>query len=209
MGITAKIKSKIATKQKESEQSSGKKLSFFALIIVLIKGFINIILAKWYLRKCTKVGSLVSVTKKPIIKAQGKIFLADEVRIRSFPVKAKLLVDKGSELHVGKNSRINGAHISVSSKIVIGENVRIAPYVILIDNDYHKVDDHFSEEGTRGEIIIEDDVWIAMSAKIMKGVRIGKGSVVAMGALVTKDVPAYSVVAGVPAKVLKTIKPKS
>jgi acetyltransferase-like isoleucine patch superfamily enzyme len=54
-------------------------------------------------------------------------------------------------------------------------------------------------------VIIEDDVWIGMGAVILKGVRIGKGSVVAAGAIVTKDVPPNSIVAGNPAQVVKQI----
>jgi acetyltransferase-like isoleucine patch superfamily enzyme len=98
-------------------------------------------------------------------------------------------------------------HISASYRVEIGDNVRMAPYSIIIDNDFHKVDDHFSDEGTRKPIIIEDDVWITMNCMIMKGVHIGRGAVIAAGAVVTKDVPAYCVAGGVPAKVIRRIKP--
>jgi acetyltransferase-like isoleucine patch superfamily enzyme len=53
---------------------------------------------------------------------------------------------------------------------------------------------------------IEDDVWIATRVTILKGVRIGKGSVIAAGAIVTKDVPPYCVAAGTPARVVKKIE---
>jgi acetyltransferase-like isoleucine patch superfamily enzyme len=55
-------------------------------------------------------------------------------------------------------------------------------------------------------VIIEDDVWIATRATILKGVTIGHGSVIAAGAVVTKSVPPKSIVAGVPAKVIKKIE---
>jgi maltose O-acetyltransferase len=58
-------------------------------------------------------------------------------------------------------------------------------------------------------IIIEDDVWIATRATILKGVHIGKGAVVAAGAVVTRNVPAYSIVGGVPARVIKTLTPQT
>ena len=89
--------------------------------------------------------------------------------------------------------------------MIIGENVRIAPYSIILDSDFHSVSDHFAE--VEGEpIIIEDNVWITTRATILKGVTIGKGSVIAAGAVVNKDVPPYSIVGGVPAKLIKKVE---
>ncbi len=178
---------------------------FLGFVFYLWQGFIKVLSAKIYLRTCQSVGSRVSVNKKPLLVNKGKMYVADEVRIWSNINRAKIFVEKGGELTIGRNSRINGCHISVSQKVTIGNNVRIAPYVIIIDDDYHDVADHFAETSKKGAITIEDDVWLAMCCKVMKGVTIGRGSVVAMGALVTKDVPPYTVVAGVPAKVIKQI----
>ena len=59
-------------------------------------------------------------------------------------------------------------------------------------------------EGTsKGDIVLEDDVWIGYRATVLSGVRIGQGAVVAAGSVVTQDVPAYAIVGGVPAKVLR------
>ena len=55
----------------------------------------------------------------------------------------------------------------------------------------------------RGDITVDDDVWIGFYATIMSGVHIGQGAVVAAGAVVTKDVPPYAIVGGVPAKIIK------
>lgn len=62
---------------------------------------------------------------------------------------------------------------------------------------------NFSEGVSKGDIIIGDDVWIGCNATILSGVTIGQGAVVASGAVVTKSVPAYAIVAGVPARVIK------
>lgn len=59
------------------------------------------------------------------------------------------------------------------------------------------------EAFSKGDIIVEDDVWIGYRAVILSGVHIGQGAVIATGAVVTKDVPPYAVVGGVPAKVIK------
>jgi len=76
---------------------------------------------------------------------------------------------------------------------------------MIIDSDFHNVKDH-NLDGESGEIVIEDDVWIGAKATVLKGVRIGKGAVVAVGSVVTKDVPANAIVAGIPAKVIKDEK---
>ena len=61
-----------------------------------------------------------------------------------------------------------------------------------------------AQEGlSKGDIVVEDDVWIGFRATIMSGVRIGKGAVIAAGAVVTKDVPPYAIVGGVPAHIIK------
>lgn len=92
-------------------------------------------------------------------------------------------------------------------EIRIGNHVRIAPHVMIVAAN-HRFDDcgrPISAQGVeRKSVIVEDDVWIAGRASIMAGVTVGRGSVVAAGAVVTHDVPPYSVVAGVPARVIKT-----
>ncbi len=162
----------------------------------------RMMLARIYLRNCTQLGKMVSVNGKPIIGNLGEMILGDEVRVWSRIVRAQLYTGKKGKLIVGKNSRLNGVHIDARELIQIGENVRIAPYTIILDSDFHDLKDHFSN-GTSKPVIIEDDVWLATRCTILKGVRIGKGAVVATGAVVTKDVPPHCVVAGVPAKIIK------
>ncbi len=188
-------------------KTNGQSEGLFSITGVVLGGAFRMVLARWYLRNCTSLGKMVSVNKKPQIVNKGTIHMGDDVRVWSNIHKTKIFVDKGAKLTIGKNSRINGVHISVSHNIEIGNNVRIAPYSIIIDNDFHRIDDHFSDEGNRGPIVIEDDVWITMNCMVMKGVRIGKGAVIAAGAVVTKDVAPFTVVGGVPAKLIKKIMP--
>lgn len=84
-------------------------------------------------------------------------------------------------------------------------------YVYISDNNYGKTDyESLCQQPTerkldiKGPVMIGDNVWIGDKASILSGVTIGKGAIVACNAVVTKDVPPYSVVAGVPAKVIKT-----
>lgn len=186
-------------------RSKHHDISILEMFFEALGGFWRLVQAKLYLTSCSKVGSLVTCNLKPKIKNKGTINIGDQVRIWSNINLTKIFVEKNAILTIGNNSRINGAHISVSTKVDIGNNVRIAPYVLIMDDDYHEVEDHFSGSGKKRPIIIEDDVWLASNVTVLKGVTIGKGSVVATGAVVTKDVPAYTVVAGIPAKIVKSI----
>lgn len=106
-----------------------------------------------------------------------------------------------AELKLGSGYFNGFVQIVCAKKIEIGNNVAIARDVIIRDTDAHKIEDN-KHEPTQ-EVIIGNNVWIGTRAVIMKGVHIGDGAVIAAGAIVTKDVPANSIVAGVPAKVIK------
>lgn len=93
--------------------------------------------------------------------------------------------------------------------ISIGNGVRIAPHVMIFANNHIFTDTDtpiFEQDVAEAPIVIEDDVWIAGKVMITAGVRIGHGSVIGAGAVVTKDIPAWSVAVGVPAQVIKTRK---
>lgn len=90
---------------------------------------------------------------------------------------------------------------------LIGDNVRIGPRVTIITSSYHLTDDSLrraSRETFTKSVMIADGAWIGASATLLPGVTIGQGSVVAAGALVTKNVPSGVIVAGVPARTIKT-----
>lgn len=159
--------------------------------------------AKIYLRNCV-MGRLVTVRGKPLVIAKGDILLDDRVVIWSIFQRTILSVHTGAKLKIGSRSRINGVHIAAKTSITIGKNVRIAPYTLIMDSDFHDIREHTSD-GLCAPIVIEDNVWIASRAIILKGVTIGEGSVIAAGAVVTRSVPAYSMVGGVPAKVIKKL----
>lgn len=101
------------------------------------------------------------------------------------------------------------------SKLKIGSFCSIAPNVSFIVSADHYVDrlssypfkskivDGTLEGLSKGNITIDDDVWIGLNAVILSGVHIGQGAIVASGAVVSKDVPPYAIVGGVPAKIIK------
>lgn len=119
-----------------------------------------------------------------------------------------VMVDEAGEgLKVGSQSNIGAySYIGCSGYIEIGNNVMMGPRVNLMaeNHNFSRTDVPMKEQGVnRSFIKIEDDVWLGVNSTVVAGVTIGKGSIVAAGTVVTKDVPAYSVVAGVPAKIIK------
>jgi acetyltransferase-like isoleucine patch superfamily enzyme len=114
----------------------------------------------------------------------------------------------GEGLKIGNNSSIGPySYIGCSGFIEIGDNVMMSPRVsIYAENHlFDNPDLSIKEQGVKREFVkIEDDCWIAANTVILAGVTIGRGSVIAAGSVVTKDVPPYSIVGGVPAKVIKS-----
>lgn len=112
-------------------------------------------------------------------------------------------------IRIGSNSLIGELNVlRGQGGITIGDRVYTGPLVqiLAVNHVYDAPNRPMVEQGITAEgINIEDDVWVGAGAIIGDGVTIGKGSVVAAGAVVTKDVPPHSVVAGVPAKIIKTI----
>jgi acetyltransferase-like isoleucine patch superfamily enzyme len=200
------IKKKYQEIRSENPRSSGFGIWMLTVGRVL-SIFLRLLSAKIYLRNCVKVGKYVTVHGKPLINASGTIIIEDKVAIWSVFERTKLLVKGTGTLTIGYATRVNGTHIAVAGNVTIGKYVRIAPYTLILDSDFHDVQDH-TAEGKKGSIVIGDNVWIASRATILKGVTIGEGSVIAAGSVVTKDVPPYCVAAGVPAKVIKRLKPQ-
>jgi acetyltransferase-like isoleucine patch superfamily enzyme len=144
------------------------------------------------------------------LSRQG-VVLGDHVTIGAFAtIKPSNYYgrDLGEGLMVGDRSNIGAyCYVGCSGLITIGNDVMISPRVSLYAENHNcaDVDRPMREQGiTRQPIVIEDDCWIASGSIILAGVTVGRGSVVAAGSVVTRDVPPYSVVAGVPATVLRS-----
>jgi len=128
-------------------------------------------------------------------------------------------IEIGNDCYIGLDSRIWSA-----DSVKIGNRVAISHNVNIHDTDSHSTDPdirrhHYAAIMSNGHpetnnfdiksraIQIEDDVWICFNSTILKGVKIGRGSIISASAVVTKDVPEYVVVAGNPARVIKRIYP--
>ena len=108
---------------------------------------------------------------------------------------------------IGDYTRI-GLHNTIIGPATIGSHVNLAQGITVtaLNHNFADLNKRIDEQGiTTNAVTIEDDVWIGANAVVLPGVTIGKHCVVAAGAVVTKDVPPHSLVAGVPAKVIKQI----
>lgn len=111
------------------------------------------------------------------------------------------------DIIIGDYTRV-GLHNTVIGPVTIGSHVNLAQGITVtaLNHNFTDSEKRIDEQGVSTmPIVIEDDVWIGANAVVLPGVRIGTHSVVAAGAVVTKDVPPHSIVAGVPAKVIKKI----
>jgi acetyltransferase-like isoleucine patch superfamily enzyme len=136
-------------------------------------------------------------------------------------IRAQLIAECNSFIIVGKYTTMrDNTRLFAINKIEIGDYVIISNNVIIYDNNNHPTSPEqrvsMSKSGfysdlwhpkhsAHAPIRIHDNVWIGERAIILKGVTIGKGAIIAMGAVVTKDVPEYAIVAGNPAGIAKYI----
>ena len=115
-----------------------------------------------------------------------------------------------SGIWVGRNSLIGEYNvIRGQGGVTIGDRVYFAPLVqvLAVNHVYEDPDRPFIEQGITAQgIVIEDDVWVGAGAIITDGVRVGHGAVIGAGAVVTRDVPPHTVVAGVPARVVRDLR---
>ena len=124
----------------------------------------------------------------------------------SFRLFPPFYTDFGKNIHIGKDVFINsGCHFQDQGGIKIGDGVFIGHNVVLATIN-HDLLPRNNRKNHYESIEIGNPVWIGSSATILQGVTIGEWAVVAAGAVVTKDVPPFTVVGGVPAKIIKTIE---
>ncbi len=164
----------------------------------------------WLINRYYKVRGL-NIHSSAIIFSGAKImrYIANISISSGAIIKSKSQVcacNKLAEIYIGSNTTIgNYTFIYASEKIKIGKDCMLAPFVYIVDSDHGKEMGKTmnAQSNITSPIIIEDDVWIGSHSVILPGVRIGKGSVIAAGSVVNKNVKEYSIYGGVPAKFLK------
>lgn len=159
----------------------------------------------------------IKVAPKSVIK------IGDDVIIKSGSgynplarnIQASICVERGAKLIIGSLTGISSSCIWASNSISIGNNVNIGADTIILDTDCHNINylkrkDRATDAITsaKAPIVIKDDVLIGTRCIILKGVTIGARSVIGAGSVVTQSIPADSIAAGNPCKVIKSINNK-
>ena len=133
------------------------------------------------------------------IKIYGKLMLSDFCYFNA----------DGGYIQIGHNVAFNrnvNINASCGGKIIIGNNCLIGPGVTMrtANHNYSRADINIQDQGhTAEDILIEEDCWLGANCIILGGVQIKKGAIIAAGAVVTKNVESFTVVGGVPAKLIK------
>ncbi len=164
-----------------------KVASFFGNLFFKIYKPFSYCIREWQKSKFESCGHNVYI-------GQHCIFTSENIKV-------------GNDVYIGSNACMQSAH----GKIIIGDHVMFGPGVH-IHGGNHKIREigklmkQASEKccGEDGEIVVEDDCWIGANAIILTGVKIGKGSVIGAGSIVTKDIPAYSIYTGIPSVKLRS-----
>lgn len=163
------------------------------------------------------LGKIIAFLGRHLVASDEKIIGSMSKRVRG--IGAMLLmehagkninIEKGAyytrSCSIGDNSGI-GINAYIGGTVKIGSDVMMGPEVKMytVNHRYDKIDIPMNQQGTTEEepIIIGNDIWIGTRATILPGVHIGDHSIIAAGSVVTKDVPEYAIVGGVPAKVIK------
>jgi acetyltransferase-like isoleucine patch superfamily enzyme len=165
--------------------------------------------------RCTVGSNVMLDGTMPYIYGDGEIVLGDDVRIGNrSTIVVGLKVFPDAKLEIGSRTTLGYSNlISVAQSVRIGNDCLFAGEVKVIDNNSHSLDFEDRRRHAPLEpqhvapVIIEDDVWIGTNCIVLKGVTIGRGAVIAAGAVVTRSVPAFTVAAGNPARVVKQIEP--
>lgn len=137
---------------------------------------------------------------KLILEEDASFVLTGKAMIQS---GAMIFLGRGKTLKIGRSTFTSNIKILAHDDITIGDNCIFGWECQIFSGDGHPIYQEESIINKDVPVVIEDNVWVGSRALILKGVRVGKGSIVAAGAVVTKNVPPNCIVAGNPAKVVK------
>jgi galactoside O-acetyltransferase len=180
---------------------------FFIFFITRIPGQTGMLIRRFYLKRKVKfIGENLNIDSSVIITGFENIQLGYDVQISNHSSlyahnNGKIII--GDRFGMNTNSTIGAAD---GGEIIIGNDVMIAQNVVIraSDHEFKDIQIPISQQGHRGgKIVIGDGCWIAANVVITANVVIGEHSIVAAGAVVTSNIKPYSIVGGVPAKLIR------
>jgi len=161
----------------------------------------SLLLYSWFVRFATGWFPDAPIT----MRFRGWLYgLAMKRAGNNFQVASNVRINSLQNISVGNNSYIApGSFLLISDGLDISDEVSIGPYVVIVDGDHTSIEGSYRYGGRNTKpISIGKGCWIASHVTITKGVTLGDGSIVGANSVVTKDIPAYTKAAGVPAKPL-------
>lgn len=163
--------------------------------------------ARWGLRAADSVGPRVRLAGRARVVNEGRMVIGDRVQIFSTIATTELVTGPEGTLEIGDRTFINsGCSFAALRLVSIGADCQIGPHTMILDNDFHRLEpDRRLEIPDSRPVVLEGNVWIGARAIILPGVTIASGACVGAGSVVTKDVPARTFVAGVPARTVKVL----
>jgi maltose O-acetyltransferase len=137
----------------------------------------------------------------------GTTLIGNKVLIIATITPVELVALQGGTIEIGDGTFINyGVSISASQLVRIGPKCNIGTYCIMMDNDFHSLEPEKRQvKPPSAPIILEENVWLGARVIVLRGVTIGKGSVIGAGSVVTKDIPPGVLAAGSPARVIRKL----
>jgi acyl-[acyl carrier protein]--UDP-N-acetylglucosamine O-acyltransferase len=161
-------------------------------------------------RQRVAFGGGVIANHRLVIRGPGTVTVGDRANLYAFAGKTRLITRTPSaEIRVGPNARLNGPLLQADTLIEIGADCIVGQAHIL-DSDMHSLAlDRRVNAAARvrtAPVILERNVWVSRGAAILPGVRVGEGSVIGYGSVVTKDIPPGVLAAGNPARVIRRLE---
>ncbi len=175
-------------------------------IIRLLRDLFSILRAKWHFRSAN-LSKSVRVYGKLFVRNEGTLSIGEGSCFHRGPGSSEISVNEGGRFILGEGARINyGCIFNVSQSLVIGARCRVGYRVTILDNHLHQLPPGLRHRRPGSEPVeIGDDVWIGTGAIILPGVRIGNGSIIAAGAIVTRDVSPMTIVGSPAASFIRSV----
>jgi maltose O-acetyltransferase len=177
-------------------------------IVGTIANVFAVLRARLVFRRATSIGTRVRLWGKAFVnQSSGTFQIGRQVRLIGTITPLEFGVGPQGKLIIGDRTYINyGCSIAALESVEIGRDCLLGTYVMIMDNDFHRLEpERRLELPPSAPIKIGDNVWLGARTIVLKGVTIGDGCVVAAGSLVTKSLPPRVLAAGTPAKVLRTL----